>query len=315
MKISGFSMAKNASKLYYPLRQAIESVLPICDEFVVAIGDNDEDDDSLAEIQAIDSDKIKIIRTVWDLKKYPQGMENAHQSDIAKEACTGDWLIYVQADEVLHEEDLPKIKARCQEFLDDEEVEGMLFKYYHFWGNYDHYHFSHSWYKEEIRIIRNRPDIHSWKSAQSFRRIPDFDGIGYRQKEGTYKLKVVPVDAYIYHYGWVRPPYLMKKKMKALSTIHKGKEKTDQIYDDANFHYGPLNKVEKFKGTHPKVMKNWMLRFDWQEELQFNGAYPTHLRRKLRHEKFKIRLLSWLENNLLGGRTLGGTKNYQLLKR
>lgn len=314
MKISGFSMAKNASKLYYPIKEAIASLLPLVDEFVVAVGDCDEDDRTLEEIQSLDSDKIKIIHTVWDLDKYPNGMENAHQTDIAKQACTGDWLFYVQADEVVHEKDHDMIRRKCEQYLNDTEVEGFIFKYYHFFGDFDHAHASHAWYKKEIRIVRNDSDIHSWRSAQSFRRIPNFDGFSYRQKEDTFKLKVIPLDAHIYHYGWVRPPRLMKKKMKALSTIHKGKEATDAMIDDADFLYGPLQKIRHFTGTHPTVMKDWIEALDWKDELQYSGSYPTNLRRKLRHEKFNVRLLSWVENTFFGGESLGGSRNHILLK-
>ncbi len=314
MKISGFSMAKNANKLYYPIKQSIESILPIVDEFVVAVGDCNPDDRTRALIQEIDSDKIKIIDTVWDYDKYPRGMEHAHQSDLAKEACTGDWLIYLQADEVIHEKYLPVIQKRCEELLHDKEVEGLLFKYLHFWGDYWHYHYSHKWYKHEIRVIRNDPDIHSWESAQSFRRIPNFDGIHYRQQEGTCKLKVAPVDAYIFHYGWVRPPGLMVNKMKALHTNHWGKKAAEEMMKNLNFDYGPLNHLKKYKGTHPKVMKEWISKFHWEEALQYKGK-PSKFRKKHSHEKMKYRLLSWFENTLLGGYSLGAFRNYKLVKR
>ncbi len=117
MKISGFSMGKNARKLYYPMRHAIESILPLVDEFVVALGDSDEDDSTRAEIEAIGSEKVRIIDTVWDIEKFPRGMEHAHQTDIAKQYCTGDWLFYLQSDEVVHEKDLDKIRERCRELV------------------------------------------------------------------------------------------------------------------------------------------------------------------------------------------------------
>src|SRR5688572_23333206 len=122
MKISGFTMVRNATKLYYPIRPAIESILPIVDEFVVALGKSDEDDHTEQEILNIKSDKIKIIRTVWDLEKYPRGTVHAQQTNLAKEHCTGDWLFYVQSDEVVHEKYLPVIKKRCEELLHDREV-------------------------------------------------------------------------------------------------------------------------------------------------------------------------------------------------
>lgn len=316
MKISGFSMVKNADKLYYPIRAAIESILPIVDEFVLALGDCDEDDRTRQIVEGINSDKLRIVDTVWDLEEYPRGMENAHQTDIAKEHCNGDWLIYLQADEVIHEKYLPLIKEGCRNHLEDEEVEGMLLKYVHFWGDYYHYHSAHSWYKKEIRIVRNRPDIHSWESAQSFRRIPDFDGKNYRQQEGTFKLKVVELDAYVYHYGWVRPPHLMKNKTKALATIHKGEEKVKEM--DAQrkfvFDYGPLNLLEEFKGTHPKVMQNWISHFDWSEQLQYSGK-PNPERQKHKHETFKNKAFTWMKNTIPGMKEAGDFKNYILLNR
>src|SRR3972149_1881605 len=136
MTISGFTIAKNADKLYYPVKQSIMSVLPIVDEFIVALGDCDNDDHTRREIESIESDKIKIIDTIWDIEKYPDGTENAHQTDIAKNACSGNWLFYLQADEVVHEKYLPAIKKRCEELLNDKKIDGLLFQYRHFWGDY-----------------------------------------------------------------------------------------------------------------------------------------------------------------------------------
>jgi len=314
MKISGFSFVKNGVKLYYPVVEAIKSILPICDEFVIAVGKGD--DATREKIVAINDSKIKIIDTEWDLAKYPRGMENAHQTDIAKNACSGDWLFYLQADEVVHEKYLPIIKKRCEELLDDKNVEGLLFKYRHFWGDYNHYHNSHRWYPNEIRIVRNDSEIHSWESAQSFRKIPNFDGLNYRQHEGTYKLKVAAVDAYVYHYGWVRPPYLMVNKKKALDTVHKGSKRVEEMYKDfpTEFDYGPLDKLEIFKGVHPKVMQEMIKKMDWQNKLQYSGK-PNPDRELLRHEMFKYRFLTWIEQNIMNGKQLGGFKNYQLLKK
>jgi hypothetical protein len=313
MKISGFTMSKNASKLYYPVKQAIRSVLPVVDEFIVALGDCDEDDHTREEIQSIQSDKIKIVDTVWDIEKYPRGMEHAHQTDIAKSHCNGDWLFYLQSDEIVHEKYLSLIYDKCKQYLDKKTIEGFLFKYRHFWGDYDHYQNSHCWYRKEIRIIRNDPEIHSWESAQSFRRIPDFDGLHYRQQNQTYKLKVVELDAYIYHYGWVRPPTLMSSKMQAFTAIHRGKERLDKMIRKKQFNgtydYGPLNRLPVFKGTHPEVMVEWIDQFDWKDELRYDGPLSVNQPRA-KHDLLKYRFISFLENNLLSGRRLGEFKNY-----
>lgn len=319
MKISGFTMGKNALKLYYPMRQSIESILPLVDEFVVALGDSDEDDFTREEVEAIGSDKIRIVDTVWDIEKYPRGMEHAHQTDLAKNLCTGDWLFYLQSDEVVHEQDLEPIRKRCEELLDDQEVEGLLFRYRHFWGDYEHLQDGHTWYRREIRIIRNHPEIHSWESAQSFRRIPGFDGLNYRQQEGTYKLKVARVDAEIFHYGWVRPPRIMQNKVRALNINHRGIEGVAVMeaahHFDREYDYGNLSRLTRYEGTHPKVMQSWMEGFDWKDQLRYTGPSRSQNPHRAKHDKLKYRVITWIEKNLLGGGRLGEFANYILLKR
>jgi len=307
MKISGFSMCRNADKLYYPVKQSITSILPIVDEFVIAVGKGDPDDRTLETIRSIGSDKIRIIETEWDLEAFPHGTVHAQQTDLAKSHCTGDWLFYLQADEVLHERYHQEVLESCRERLHDRSVEGLLFDYIHFWGDYNHYQDAHSWYDREIRIIRNRPDIHSWKSAQSFRVIPGFDGRSYWQKQGTRKLKVVRIDAKIHHYGWVRPPDVMTRKMNELDRIHS--------HPDIRFtkciSYGNLDKLPRFSGTHPAVMHDWIARFDWQDTI--NDRKECSQGSLFRHDRWRVKLLTFIERHLLQGRRIFGSGNYKIV--
>jgi len=313
MKISGFSFVRNGLKLYYPVIESISSVLPLVDEFVVAVGNGDPDDTTKDAILAIKSEKVRIIDTIWDERLFTKGIINAIQTDIAKEVCSGDWLFYLQADEVIHERYLSIIQRRCEELLPREEVEGLLFRYKHFWGDYDHFHRSHGWYPFEIRIIRNRPDIHSWQSAQSFRRFDYYEGP--RQPAGHHKLKVALVDAEVYHYGWVRPPRLMTLKSRALNTLHRGLAWQERSREEASrkFEYGPLDRLALFSETHPAVMRGMIERMDWKGTLQFSGR-PDPRRLPHKHERFKYRLLTFLEQRLFGGRQIGGFQNYVVLK-
>ena len=314
MKISGFSFVRNGVKLYYPIVEAIKSILPICDEFVIAVGKGDDDDDTRQRIAAINDPKIRIIDTVWDPKYCVRGAINSWQTDVAMKACSGDWLFYLQADEVVHEEDLPIIKARCQELLNDKEVEGLLFNYRHFWGDYQHYHTGHGWYPHEIRIVRNVEKIHSYQSAQSFRYFEVYEHP--RQETNTRKLNVASVNARIFHYGWVRPPHLMQNKRRALDSVHWGRDRAEEYYNKAPeyFDYGPMDRLGVYKETHPAVMAEMISQMNWQDKLQASGK-PNPYRQPHKHEKFRVRLLSFLEKYFHGGKQYGTFKNYHLLKR
>ncbi|MEM1449407.1 MAG: hypothetical protein AAGI22_09845 [Planctomycetota bacterium] len=314
MKLSGFTFLRNGSKLYYPIVESIRSALPIVDEFVIALGDSDPDDDTRARIEALGSDKIRIFDTVWDLERFSGGTEYAHQTDLAKEHCTGDWLLYVQGDEVLHEDDLPTIVASCERWLDHPGVDALLFDYLHFWGDYDHVHDNHRWYKQEVRIIRNDPEIHSIRDAQSFRRISGFDGVSYGRKEGTQKLVAVHSGARIFHYGWVRPPKPMGSKVSSFCAHHEkepGSER-ESARDVAAFDYGPLGAIPRFEGSHPAVMRDRIASMDWAGDLDQSsrvpGRKPIHP-----HERPKYRLMTWFERTFFGGRHLFASRNYQML--
>ena len=313
MRTSGFSFVRNGVKLYYPVAEAIRSILPICDEFVVAVGGGDPDDTSREAIAAIADARVRIVDTAWDEAHFKKGVVNAFQTDIAKASCTGDWLFYLQADEVIHEQYLPVVKARCEELLDRKEVEGLLFRYKHFWGDYDHYQDGHGWYPYEIRVVRNLPGIHSYESAQSFRYFDPYEHP--RQERGTRKLRVASVDAEIYHYGWVRPPRLMQNKRRALDTVHWGRARASEHYEHAPraFDYGPLDRLARFRGTHPAVMTERIRSMDWTDQLQKTGR-PDPGRVPHKHERLKYRLLTSFEKHVLGGRQIFGFKNYVLLK-
>lgn len=298
-------MVRNATKLYYPIKQAIESILPICDEFIIAIGEGDEDDYTRKEVESINSPKIEIIDTVWDIENQRNGMIHSEQSNIALNACSGDWCFYIQADEVVHEKYLHIIKDRCIELQDDDEIEGLVFDYRHFWGDYDHYQNSHGWYKREVRVIKNNIGVKSNKSAQGF-------------KKNGKRVKAAHANAEIFHYGWVRPPKYMETKRKTFHTIHWGKDKSKEFHKEEpkKFDYGPLSQLPVYKGTHPEVMEDWIKKFNWENQLQYSGE-PAKDRALHKHEKIKNKILTFIEQKLerkFGGKVyLSGHRNYTLV--
>src|SRR5262249_58633524 len=175
----------------------------ICDEFVMAAGDSS--DDTTALLRGIGDGKLKIIDTVWDREQFVRGASNAVQTNIALRACTGDWALYLQADEVLHEDDLGPLLERMRAYQDDPRVDGLVFEYLHFYADYDHYQTSHNWYRREVRAVRNGRGIRSWKSAQ-----------GFRHADGR-KLRVVPAGARVLLYRWVRAPLAIARQAPALA--------------------------------------------------------------------------------------------------
>lgn len=256
MKISGFTIIRNAIINDYPAVEAITSILPVVDEMVVAVGESDDDTEGL--IRSIGSDKIRIIHSTWDLSQLPGGKVMALETDkaFAHVSADSDWAFYIQCDEVVHEQYHAEIRKACESNLHNKGVMGLVFGYVHFYGSYDYYGDSRRWYNREIRIIRNNKEIRSFRDAQGFR----IDG-----KRLPSKL----IDAEIYHYGWVKNPALMDKKLRTLSTNWMGKQMKERLDKlDGVFNYEEFDSLEKFKGKHPFVMKkridekNWELNID-----------------------------------------------------
>lgn len=314
MKLSGFTFMKNTDKLYYPVKESILSILEIIDEFVIALGDCDPDDQTLNLIQSIESNKIKVIHTIWDPIKFPSGSEYAHQTDLAKSHCSGDWLLYLQSDEVIHEKYLDTILKYCKFYLSDLRIDGFLFRYKHFFGDYDHYLNNKGWYDKEIRIVRNHPDIHSWGDAQSFKRIFPFIGNNYLIKDNTKKLNVIEIPADIYHYGWVRPPKHMQIKSKVMDKMYHDPLSIDKIYEQksTHFNYGDLSKLDIFQETHPKVMFSFIQKMNWNSELHYNNKFKLN-RELMKHEKWKYKLIARIEKLLLKNKRLFAYKNWNIV--
>jgi len=293
MKVSGFTFVKNAVKYGYPVVESITSLLPIVDEMIISLGDSEDETNEL--IGSIKSDKIKIIHSVWDNSLREGGKVLAVETNKAMDAVSpdSDWLFYIQADEALHEQYHPVILDAMKKYAADKKVEGLLFHYHHFYGSYKFIGDGRSWYSKEIRVIRNDKRIRSWLDAQGFR----LDGR---------KLNVKLIDAYIYHYGWVRNPVAMQKKYADFSNLWNEGESHEQRMIElkkrsTEFDYSNIDSVSHFSGTHPSVMLDRISKSNWK--INFNPAT-----KKL---SFKSRLKHIVEK--LTGWRPGEYKNYKVI--
>ena len=291
MKISGFTIIRNAVANDYPIVEAITSILPIVDEMIVLVGDSSDGTRDL--ILSIGNDKIKLFDSIWDTSIRSGGTVLAIETNKAFNLVdpASDWAFYIQADEVVHEKYHPAILAACQAYKDDQRIQGLLFNYLHFYGTYDYVGDSRKWYSHEVRIIRNDKKITAYRDAQGFR-------------VGNAKLWVKPIDAFIYHYGWVKSPLQMKKKQDNVAVFWNKEEAMNEIIGAGDlFDFNDYDSVAKFSGTHPLVMQNRIKRQNWNIKLD-----PT--RKKL---SFKKRILQWWEKKT--GTRLFDFKNYRIVKK
>jgi len=275
MKVSGFTFLRNGQKLGYPFVASLRSILPIVDEFAIALGPCEDDTEKM--LREIGDPKIRIIPTQWNERirsDYTvKGFVYGQQKSIALFNCTGDWAFYLEADEVVHEADLPKIRAVMEQRLDDERVEALAFDYLHFYGNRNTIASSPGWYRSEVRIIRNT--IPAWSSESLF------FNVAASHKKSRYP-RAAHTGATIYHYGWVRSEAQMNLKAGAAQKYWENRPvaKVDYSKIDASV-------LRPFTGTHPKVVQEWLPKAE--------GIFHADPEHQLTTREKKHRRMLWLE--------------------
>ena len=258
MKIAGFTIIKNAVINDFPIVEAIRSILPVVDEMIVLIGDSTDATTSL--IASISDPKIKIHHSIWNKNLRKGGAVLADQTNQAFNLIGSayTWAFYIQADEVVHEKYHAAIQEGCKKYAQDTEVQGLLFNYKHFYGTYDYVGDSRKWYAKEIRIIRNNKAISAYRDAQGFR-------------IGNKKLPVATINASIYHYGWVKSPTQMRKKIKESSVFWNDDTQMQKIKaGPEDYDFTEFDSLVKFTETHPAVMLERIQRKNWNVEIDLS---------------------------------------------
>ena len=271
VSISGFTFIRNGVKLGFPFVESIRSLLPLVDEFVVAVGNSD--DDTLARVRAIGDPKIRIIETVWNENMSDRGFVYAQQKMIAQYACTGEWVFYLEGDEVVHEAELGAIRASVERHNGNPAVEALVFDYLHFYGTPQYISVSPGWYRRECRMIRNTirsyaPDGQYWLVMHEHKRP--------RNPHAAL------ANAHIHHYGWVRRAGYMNAKQQLVAKYWKGSVAPTIVYAD----FDP-QAVVPFTGTHPAVVQQWLLT-EAEQSIAFNPHYQ--LTRKERKYRLSMRV-------------------------
>ncbi len=237
MKLSGFTIARNAVKYNYPLLESIRSILPICDEFIINVGDSE--DETLTLLQSIDDPKIRIIERKWDMSEGKTVL--SRQTNIALQECRGEWAFYLQSDEVIHQDDLPRLRRLVEKYAGDPDVDALRFQWLHFYGSYYRYRVDYGWYQKQDRIIRNNGTVESFGDAYAFKRKDDRP---LRRKNA---------DCLLYHYGWVHSDQMMTQRRVNAERIGFAQLQEEERVID--YSYGDLDRFPVYFGSHPSVMQ------------------------------------------------------------
>lgn len=287
VKISGFTIVRNALKLNYPFRESVLSVLPLCDEFILNCGDSEDRTRELCAELAAEHPKIRVIDSIWTREKQSGGYQLKHQTDTALAQCTGDWCLYIQADEVMHEADFAPLRQGIQKANPMDHVDGLVSNYLHFYGGYNYHIQGRNWYRREVRLFKNGRGITAFRDAQGFRR-------------DERRLRGLLTSARIFHYGYVRSPQSLATKSQEMAGWWGENPDSNPDSFALRRHVG----LRRYKGTHPAVMADRIAHTP-----QFD---PAQWSRKWDRNEFKNALtLAW--ESIVPYR-IGEFRNYDLVR-
>ena len=269
MRISGFTIARQAIALGYPLEESIRSLLPLVDEMIVGVGDGD--DGTWELVQSIGDAKIAAFRSTWDATRRHGGEVLSQETNKALARCRGDWGIYLQADEVLHEDELPALRAALVRH-DARRTEALSFRYFHFYGSYQTLQDNpDEFYPRATRAVRLGVGVQSVGDACAFL---------VRDDRVWRKPRRADLGLHVYHYGWARPPAVMLRKQRQFAALFHDDAWIEangidaavprEIYARGNLRY--------FRGSHPAVMRARVARQDWDFDPHIDEQAPAWLR-------------------------------------
>jgi glycosyltransferase involved in cell wall biosynthesis len=291
MKISGFTFIRNGQALGYPFVPAIRSLLPLCDEVIVNVPRST--DGTLEAVRGIGDKKVRIIESQWDEGQRTAGLALSHHTNLALRECSGDWCVYIQGDEVLHESSIPAMRLALERDLGNPAVQGLLVDYTHFYGSFWTEVYSFGWYYKEVRVIRRDPRVCSVGDAQ-----------GFRTTDGQ-KLRVKNSGGRYFHYGYALEPEQARARLGNLNELYGNQagaeavaSRTVRVYDDDQ-------KVKPFKGAHPAVMRDLAAAATWT----YHSREPLI---RFRREYFWEDIALIIKRGT--GLTLGVHKNYRLIR-
>jgi len=295
MKVFGFSLIRNGLKYDYCFQESFTSLSHICEKVVIAAGDSE--DDTHKALEKIE--KLEIVPTQWDMSLREGGIILSQQTQIALEYLRNwarvnlsaqefqeSWAIYLQGDEVFHENDYQLIHEDLKKALDSGH-DAMSFCYLHFWQSHDQIAINKKWYPHEIRAIKLDSHIESWGDAQGFRKWT----------------KTFFSQAKVYHYGHVRSDEEYKiKKRDMLKLYHQ--ENRMAKYRRREKRYDSITECLQYTGPHPVIMKERIKRIEADsffvktdlkiDEIHFVGdpaIYSSELMKKV-----QVRKIYWYQS-------------------
>ncbi len=260
-RVSGCTIVRSAAGFDYPLAESLRSQLALVEELVVVAHHGDP---AIETVRALGDARIVIVESDWDADPPGSGAVLARQTNLALARCRHAWALYLQADEVLHEDDYASIRTALARWDPVDRVDALSFRFLHFEGSYGYVNALR--YRRQCRLVRNDGRLESVRDAAGFART---DG---------HRLRTRSSGARVFHYGWAMPPAELKAKTLALAALYHGREAAERRWAGVPAErLGGVDLAFRWRGQHPAVMRERIAQRRWPVPAGRRPALETPL--------------------------------------
>jgi hypothetical protein len=237
INLTGLTLIKNGNKLKYPWKECITSMASYCSQVLVATSPGD--DDTLTDLRKICEEYpwVKFVLVDWPDKNTGDGSVLAKVVNELIPFVENDWIIYLQADEFIHEAntDIIKNHIRYCQYQDRAITQIELFRTY-FWKN-----------------LQTRDTSNELYLGRVFRKgshTVGGDGMFLIRKYGQILRTNIP----IYHYSRIGTEEDVTRRIRNLDSLFHDKDHIDSL---ESFKYTSTSNLVSYTGSHPKIISKF----------------------------------------------------------
>lgn len=234
MKLTGITLVKDGNLLGYPWKECIRSLSHICDDVFVNVGDST--DNTLDDMLSLEVPNLFVKQFTWDMSPTGDGRELAVQANNLLSYVDADWILYMQADEMLLESDKEEL-IRLLESLPDSTSQVELYRTY-FWG--------------DIRTRAPEYEIYLGRIFRPGTHKVGGDGMFLVRESG----EVYRSDKLIYHYSRMGSEEDITQRVRRLDGLFHSPEVIEKFSD---FSYNQLatEALISYVGKHPRGIEDF----------------------------------------------------------
>lgn len=233
--LTGITLVRQANRLGYPWKQCVKALTDLCDQVIINV-DIHSDDGMLDDLKKLTSKNHQFYLSVWDMKNTGDGRMLANEANKTLPEVTSDWVIYLQADEMIHQQDMHSLRLYL-DTLPSNTTQVELLRTY-FW--------------KDLNSRAPQYEIYLGRIFRKGTHTVGGDGMYLNRLKG----EIIRSPYWIYHYSRMGPEEKVAARVKNLDQLFH-----DDVSVTKTFSYNEEPVLIPYTGTHPDGIEEFYRSF------------------------------------------------------